>query len=118
MKVGDQTVLSMPRTEVIRTMILSHMIHHRAQLGVYLGSTTCRCRSATVRARTRWTWRRRLDGADIRGLARISHRRRPRGAVGRVLARKRRRSDRSCASCTVRIGSVALTQSRARHTVP
>ncbi len=36
MKVGDQTVFNMPRVAVIRIMILSHMIHHRAQLGVYL----------------------------------------------------------------------------------
>ncbi len=36
MKMGDQTVFSMPRVAVIRMMILSHMIHHRAQLGVYL----------------------------------------------------------------------------------
>jgi uncharacterized damage-inducible protein DinB len=29
-------VLSMPRAAVLRTMVLSHLIHHRAQLGVYL----------------------------------------------------------------------------------
>jgi len=26
----------MPRGQVFRTMILNHLIHHRAQLGVYL----------------------------------------------------------------------------------
>ncbi len=31
-----KTVFSMPRTDVLRTAFLSHMIHHRAQLGVYL----------------------------------------------------------------------------------
>ena len=33
---GGQPVLTMPRTAVIRTFVLSHSIHHRAQLGVYL----------------------------------------------------------------------------------
>lgn len=33
---GDRTVFSMPRAAVLRSMVLSHMIHHRAQLGVYL----------------------------------------------------------------------------------
>ena len=36
MKVGDKVVFSMPRGAVIRVMFLNHMIHHRAQLGVYL----------------------------------------------------------------------------------
>ena len=36
MKVAGETVFSMPRAAVLRMMILSHMIHHRAQLGVYL----------------------------------------------------------------------------------
>ena len=36
MKVAGETVLSMRRDAVLRMMILSHMIHHRAQLGVYL----------------------------------------------------------------------------------
>ncbi len=31
-----RTVFSMPRAEVLRTWFLNHMIHHRAQLGVYL----------------------------------------------------------------------------------
>jgi uncharacterized damage-inducible protein DinB len=26
----------MPRAAVLRTMVMSHLIHHRAQLGVYL----------------------------------------------------------------------------------
>ena len=29
-------VFALPRRDVIRSMVLSHMIHHRAQLGVYL----------------------------------------------------------------------------------
>jgi len=33
---GGKTVFSMPRVAVLRSMILNHMIHHRAQLGVYL----------------------------------------------------------------------------------
>lgn len=31
-----QQIFAMPRSAVLRTMILSHLIHHRAQLGVYL----------------------------------------------------------------------------------
>lgn len=33
---GGNTVLSMPRAAVLRGFVLSHNIHHRAQLGVYL----------------------------------------------------------------------------------
>ena len=31
-----QQIFSMPRTAVLRTMCLSHLYHHRGQLGVYL----------------------------------------------------------------------------------
>ncbi|MGA2595613.1 MAG: DinB family protein [Bryobacteraceae bacterium] len=31
-----QTVLQMPRAAVLRTVVMNHLIHHRAQLGVYL----------------------------------------------------------------------------------
>ena len=31
-----QTVVDMPRRAVYRSMVMNHMIHHRAQLGVYL----------------------------------------------------------------------------------
>jgi uncharacterized damage-inducible protein DinB len=34
--VAGQTMFSMPRAAVLRMMVLSHMIHHRAQLGLYL----------------------------------------------------------------------------------
>lgn len=33
---GGQTIISAPRTEVMRGPVLNHLIHHRAQLGVYL----------------------------------------------------------------------------------
>jgi uncharacterized damage-inducible protein DinB len=33
---GGQPVLTVPRFGVLRNFILSHMVHHRAQLGVYL----------------------------------------------------------------------------------
>jgi uncharacterized damage-inducible protein DinB len=33
---AGQTIFSIPRTAVLRSMVLSHTIHHRAQLGVYL----------------------------------------------------------------------------------
>ena len=35
-KYGGQTLFSMPRTAVIRSVVMNHMIHHRAQLSVYL----------------------------------------------------------------------------------
>jgi uncharacterized damage-inducible protein DinB len=35
-KNNDVVVFSMPRAQVIRGMMLSHIIHHRAQLGMYL----------------------------------------------------------------------------------
>jgi uncharacterized damage-inducible protein DinB len=33
---GGQTIMTMPRIAVIRTFVMNHTIHHRAQLGVYL----------------------------------------------------------------------------------
>jgi uncharacterized damage-inducible protein DinB len=33
---GGKVLLTMPRRQVIRSSVLNHMIHHRAQLGVYL----------------------------------------------------------------------------------
>ncbi|PYS28949.1 MAG: hypothetical protein DMG11_10980 [Acidobacteria bacterium] len=33
---GGQTIMTMPRTAVLRGFVMNHMIHHRAQLGVYL----------------------------------------------------------------------------------
>jgi uncharacterized damage-inducible protein DinB len=33
---GDQTWIDEPRFQVWRSWVISHMIHHRAQLGVYL----------------------------------------------------------------------------------
>jgi uncharacterized damage-inducible protein DinB len=33
---GEQLIFEVPRTSVIRTMILNHTIHHRGQLSVYL----------------------------------------------------------------------------------
>ncbi|HLJ30076.1 MAG TPA: DinB family protein [Candidatus Angelobacter sp.] len=33
---GGQTIFSMPRIGVLRSFILNHTIHHRAQMGVYL----------------------------------------------------------------------------------
>jgi uncharacterized damage-inducible protein DinB len=33
---GEKTIFSMPRIAVFRSMVMNHMIHHRAQLGVYL----------------------------------------------------------------------------------
>ncbi len=36
LKSGGEIVFSMPRMAVLRGFVLSHAIHHRAQLGVYL----------------------------------------------------------------------------------
>lgn len=33
---GGQELFTMPRIAVLQSMVLSHVIHHRAQLGVYL----------------------------------------------------------------------------------
>ena len=33
---GGKEMFKMPRVAVLRSMIMNHMIHHRAQLGVYL----------------------------------------------------------------------------------
>lgn len=33
---GGREVMSLPRVSVVRGFVLNHMIHHRAQLGVYL----------------------------------------------------------------------------------
>lgn len=36
MKVAGEAVFSMPRIAVLRFFVISHMIHHRGQLGVFL----------------------------------------------------------------------------------
>lgn len=36
MKFGGKTILSMPRVAVWRGVVMNHLIHHRAQLSVYL----------------------------------------------------------------------------------
>lgn len=33
---GGETMMSMPRGVALRTWVLNHVVHHRAQLGVYL----------------------------------------------------------------------------------
>jgi len=33
---GGKTMMTMPRTAVLRSFVMNHAIHHRAQLGVYL----------------------------------------------------------------------------------
>ena len=35
-KVAGKTIMSMPRSAVMRSTIMNHLIHHRAQLGVFL----------------------------------------------------------------------------------
>ncbi len=36
LRLGDKIVMSAPRTQVLRTVFVTHSAHHRAQLGVYL----------------------------------------------------------------------------------
>jgi uncharacterized damage-inducible protein DinB len=36
LKFGDQIMAQMPKAMALRTVVMNHMIHHRAQLGVYL----------------------------------------------------------------------------------
>lgn len=36
LKFAGDTIFSMPRAMVMRTSIMNHLVHHRAQLGVYL----------------------------------------------------------------------------------
>lgn len=36
LKAGGHTILAMPRVAVMRTFVMNHLIHHRAQLAVYL----------------------------------------------------------------------------------
>ncbi len=33
---GGQTLMTMPRIAVLRSFVINHSIHHRAQLGVFL----------------------------------------------------------------------------------
>lgn len=36
MRQGDQVFMTMPKVAVLRSFVFNHLIHHRAQLGVYL----------------------------------------------------------------------------------
>jgi len=36
LKFGGKEIMSMPRVAVMRGVVMNHLIHHRAQLGVYL----------------------------------------------------------------------------------
>ena len=36
LKRGGETIFTMPRVAVMRSFVMNHMVHHRAQLGVYL----------------------------------------------------------------------------------
>ena len=36
LKAGERTLFTLPRAAVLRTMLLSHIIHHRGQMTVYL----------------------------------------------------------------------------------
>ena len=36
LKKGGEVVMTLPRYEMLRYMVLNHLVHHRAQLGMYL----------------------------------------------------------------------------------
>ena len=36
LRLGDKVVMNVPRTQVLRSVFVTHSAHHRAQLGVYL----------------------------------------------------------------------------------
>jgi uncharacterized damage-inducible protein DinB len=36
LRLGDKVVFNAPRTQILRTVFITHSAHHRAQLGVYL----------------------------------------------------------------------------------
>jgi uncharacterized damage-inducible protein DinB len=36
MKFGDKVILELPKWVALRSVVMNHMVHHRAQLGVYL----------------------------------------------------------------------------------
>jgi uncharacterized damage-inducible protein DinB len=36
LKSGSHTIFTMPKTSVLRSMVLNHLVHHRGQLSVYL----------------------------------------------------------------------------------
>lgn len=36
LKMGDKTLMTMPKVAVVRTFVMNHVIHHRGQLSVYL----------------------------------------------------------------------------------
>ncbi len=36
LRAGERVIFTLPRIGALRAMVLNHMIHHRAQLGVYL----------------------------------------------------------------------------------
>ena len=36
LKSGEQVYFTLPRAVIVRSLVLSHLVHHRAQLGVYL----------------------------------------------------------------------------------
>ena len=36
LRLGDRVIFTMPRIAVLRSMVMNHIIHHRAQLTVYL----------------------------------------------------------------------------------
>jgi uncharacterized damage-inducible protein DinB len=36
LQAGGKTIFTMPKAAVLRSFVMNHLIHHRAQLGVYL----------------------------------------------------------------------------------
>ena len=53
MKWDGKTVMTMPRYNVLRSVVLNHGVHHRAQLGMFCAWRMQRFRACTVRQPTR-----------------------------------------------------------------
>lgn len=53
---SGKTLMTMPRTAVLRSFVMNHMIHHRAQLSVYLRLNNVLCPLFMVRPQTKGRW--------------------------------------------------------------
>ena len=50
---GGKQILTLPKVAVLRSFVMNHNIHHRAQLGVFCGSTTYQCHQSMARRQMR-----------------------------------------------------------------
>jgi uncharacterized damage-inducible protein DinB len=65
MKMGDKTIMNMPRVALFRALLCNHAYHHRGQLSVYLRLLNVEVPSIygpRMRIRLRWDKRTVMDG--------------------------------------------------------